>query len=200
MKEKSIKIAIVSPFAELSRYVSMNIGKSLNIPILIKEVNDVDYQSIYSENNKDSYTSNEIHTILLNRFHSKIKAETIPCFISDGSVLDDIVLKKWDIQQTKLLKRSFSYRLFSSKYHEFEKKVEKLIEDHAQTVYDKIYFLKDMNYQENKFSVFFEHAMFEILDRKNIAYVSITGNPESSLHDTMDDLNHRISDTEILNK
>lgn len=189
MKKKNIRIAIVSPFAEESKKISISLSEVLEIPYICGELTDTEFQVIYNKEKKEKYTSNEIYTIILAKFHSRIKAEKTASFISDGTVLNDIVQKKQEIHQKKMLERTFFYRILGAKFREFEKKVEKLIEDYAQTAYDKIYFLKNTDFIPNESSVYFEYSILEILNRKKITYKIIHGDFKSSLHDILSDLN-----------
>lgn len=189
MKEKDIKIAIVSPFAEENKKISMQLSESLKIPCINEKLNDDEYQALYSKSKKNRYTSNELYTILLSQFHSRVKDEKISGFVSNGSVLNEVVIKRHEIYQRKKFTYTFFYRILGAKFREFEKKVEKLIEDYAQTAYHKIYLLKNTDSVHNEFFVFFENNMLEILNRKNIAYTVICGNSESFLKDIVNDLN-----------
>jgi hypothetical protein len=187
MKEKNIKIAIISPFADESRKINKMLSERLKIPYICKKSDNAESPAVY----KVKSTSNEIYTTMLAQFHSRIKAEKVPCFISDGTVLDEIVLRKQEICQKGILKRTFFYRILGEKFREFEEKVEKLIEDYAQTAYSNIYFLKNIDSNPNEISVFFEYCTLEILNRKNIAHTVITGNIESFLQDISNDLDNK---------
>lgn len=192
MKNKDIKIAIVSPFDEANEKISLRLSEFLRTACICAKISDNEYQMIYNKKNKNRLTSNEIHTMLLAKFHSRIKAEKISGFVSNGSVLNDLIAKRQEIHQRKKIKYTFFYWILGAKFREFEKKVEKLIEDYAETAYDKIYFLKYTDSIQNESFVFFENNMLEILDRKNIPYTIIYGSFESFLGSIVNDLNKTI--------
>lgn len=188
MKENNIRIAIISPLPDESAKVGMSLSKIVGIPYISGELSGVEYQEIYDIGKKGKCTSNEICTAILARFHLRIRSERLPSFVSNGTVLCDIIMKGQEIRQKKMVKQSFFYRMLATQFHEFEGKVVKLIEDYAQTAYDRVYFLRSSDLIQDKSSTHFENSMLEILNRRGIGYTVISGDSESSLHAILSDL------------
>lgn len=184
-----MRIAIVSPLVDESTSISITLSEKLQIPYIYTDSSNDEYQILFKKGNREKKTSHEIYTTILAQFHARIKTEKIPQFISNGTVLNNIVLKKHEMRQNNLLKRTLSYWILRGKYCQFENKVVNLIEEYAQTAYDRIYFLKNTNHIHNEYSRFFEIYMLEVMNEKKIDHKIVIGDLDSFLHDILSDIN-----------
>lgn len=154
------------------------------------------FQEIYQKKVDSKYSFSEIYTVGLFQFHSRFLAEKCQNFISDGSVLDEVVFRKL-IKERKgsmPIKCNMKYLLLKKSYIQFGEKIEHLIEDYFINAYDKIYLFVN----ENCYSIYtheYENALKVIMDRNNIPYKLISGNKRSFISEVL--IDQRVNGYEI---
>jgi|GEM_PF-7083266 len=185
-----MRIAIIGPSKEKSRTISSKLSKALNFPHIGIDSNEAFFQYIYGKAERKN-TSSERYTMALARFHSRMKQEKQVSFVSDGSLIDDIVQLR-STEKTKTSPRSIYSRIVSIVLHkkikEFENKIEKLIFDYATKAYDIIFLIKDSSSvgELNRASI--EEEFIRVMEEKNMPYKIVIIEQDSAFEKVINDI------------
>ncbi len=182
------KITLIGSYGNGKTLTSFALSKIMNIPRAHVENIDSLYKDIYGvEKDPKLYTTPELFSVGLARFHSRIRQEKKDGFISDGSVLNELAYGYARIKISSKSSKSKSLKkyLFKDMYEDFGKRLERTIVDYAKTAYDAIYYLKidpiSQNLSETTvlFQNYFDEKMTSLLEKNNIKYNRLSGNVES---------------------
>lgn len=193
MKDK-YKIAIIgSP--SLTRTIAAKVlSDYLKGTFIGKQSFDKIYEEIYHKKYNIKCSLSEIYTVGLAQFHYKIIEEKCPTFISDGSVLDEIIfrklLNKYGRYGTIAIKYNPKYFFLRKEYDKFETKIDNMIVDYFNTTYDKVYLFIDCNFDSNLKQPFndYNNILSSILDINNVFYKRINGDIIYLIHSVLTDL------------
>jgi len=167
-----MKIAIIGPSKEKSRTISSQLSEALKFSHIGIDSNETFFQHIYGKAERKN-TSSEKYTMALARFHSRMKQEKQPSFVSDGSLIDDIVQLR-ATEKSKTPPRSIYSRIvyivLHKKIKEFENKIEKLIFDYATKAYDIIFLIKDSSSVSELNRTPIEEEFIRVMEEKEMPY------------------------------
>ncbi|MDR1755654.1 MAG: hypothetical protein LBR65_01670 [Culturomica sp.] len=183
------KIAILGLPESDKTVVSLVLSEILKWPYVGVESVESGDKRVYGREKKNAHTLHESYTIGLAQFHDRIRREKTPCFISDGSVLNEFADRKATLKP----RRSLKNMLFSRKYAEFVQKIESTIGDYAWATYDRVYLLEADLLTTKKctaYSKAFKAALLRLIADKNIAYKVLSGNPDVLVRQILQDIGH----------
>lgn len=192
-----LRIALIGSYGNGKTITALSLGKILGLPRAHVENIDSLYQKIYGcHKNPKEYSTAELLSLGLARFHSRIKRENPKGFISDGSVFNEIAYGEARIKLAdQNSRKSFKDVLHRKIYMDYRKRLYRTITDYGKTAYDKIFYLKvepqshivsDTNIL---FQKYFEENIFHIFQDNNIQYTALTGNVESFIREILTELN-----------
>ncbi len=195
MKTKN-KIALTGSYGNGKTITSFSLSKIMDLPRVHVENIDSLYFEIYGKN-KDpkQYSTSELFSLGLARFHSRIKQESKPGFISDGSVFNEIAYGEARAQ-LMLESQKISFKDFFHReiYQDYRMRLYRTIIDYASTAYDEIYYLRinpasqNISTTHGKFQEYFERSLFKIFQENNIKYKVLDGDVPAFIQGITNDL------------
>lgn len=177
--------------------VSLALSELLKWPCVGIDPAESFYRELYGRETMRAFSIHELHTVGLVQFHERIRQEKIPCFISDGSVLNEPALRKAMLRTGRRIgnvRKSLKNIILADKYSKFIQKIESTIGDYAYTAYDKIYFLEKVepDTKENEeYSACVNEALLHLMKEKNIVYKTVSGtSPDAIVGQILEDMNY----------
>ncbi|MFV0418281.1 MAG: hypothetical protein ACK5KT_06085 [Dysgonomonas sp.] len=194
--KSNLKIALVGSYGNGKTITTLSLCKILGLPRAHVENIDSLYQRIYgSYKNPKEYSTAELLSLGLARFHSRIKGESPNGFISDGSVFNEIAYGEARFElSSQSENRTVKDILHRNIYMDYRKRLYRTITDYGKTAYDKIFYLRiapaspTVSSTNLKFQECFEKNVFQIFQDNNIRYKTLTGNIESFISEILKEL------------
>lgn len=189
------KIAVAGSYGTGKTMTSLALSRILDLPRAHVENIDSLYFKIYGKNkNPKEYSTAELLSLGLARFHSRIKQEDPGGFISDGSVFNEIAYGEARIAMSERKAGSFKGFLHKEIYKDYRRRLYRTITDYGRNAYNNLFYLRitpvpgGLSKNSIVFQEYFEKTLFRLFDENNIEYRVLEGSVETFIPEILSSL------------